>query len=356
MAKLIIVNEEDQERVHELIDQVTTIGRSSSNTIQITDKKSSRNHFRIEKEGERFKVIDLGSTNGTRLNEERATTDLLCPGDVIRVGKTTFRYDGPGEARPPSNKPPPPPDDDDEVGATVDLSEAASAAPAAPPKDEEAEKPKYVLEVVEGEDVGKRYELGLQPLTIGRKSSNTIQLHDEASSSFHAEVKKEPIGYVISDLGSTNGTRAKARSAGEFEKIVKTPLSVGMKIKIGKTVFEYRNVGKAQEEDELFATVALDPEKLGDQIAERPAAAKQPPSTLVLGGAAVALFLAIVVGVVTLLPKSGEEKGPPTDTPPPPPRRRRRSRSRTATSRWTWTTRATRSAGSRRPGSPEWCG
>lgn len=320
MAKLIIKDETDAERVHELTDDVTTIGRSSNNTIQITDKKSSRNHFRVERNGERFRVVDLGSTNGTRLNEEKVATDLLCPGDVLRIGMTTFRFDGPGEARKiDTTKPPPVPDEEIDLEGTVDLDQDSAGKARAfaeeHAKGQETDKPKYVLEVIEGPDQGKRYELGLDPLTIGRKPSNTIKITDEASSSFHAEVKKEPIGYVISDLGSTNGTRAKARGASDFEKIVKTPLSVGMQIKIGKTIFEYKNVGKAQAEDELFGTVVLDPEKLEQQIAERPSKPGAMPKQGVLGAVAVAVFLAIVAGVVFFLP-GGDP--PPVDPTPPP--------------------------------------
>src|SRR5262249_21245706 len=97
MAKLKITDENGKERIHELIDDVTTIGRSSATTIQVTDEKASRNHFRVEKAGDRFKVVDLGSTNGTRLNGQKIQGEVfLRNGDTLALGRTTFVYEGPG--------------------------------------------------------------------------------------------------------------------------------------------------------------------------------------------------------------------------------------------------------------------
>src|SRR6185436_14202347 len=97
MAKLTIKDADGVEKIHELVDEVTTVGRSSSCVIQINDEKSSRQHFRIEKDGQFFKVVDLGSTNGTKLNGSKIVSQRLRNGDVLMLGRTTFAYDGPGE-------------------------------------------------------------------------------------------------------------------------------------------------------------------------------------------------------------------------------------------------------------------
>lgn len=52
-----------------------------------------------------------------------------------------------------------------------------------------------------------RQELGASVVTIGRRACNTIVLHDTQASSLHAELRPDGAGYVIVDLGSTNGTR-----------------------------------------------------------------------------------------------------------------------------------------------------
>jgi len=306
MAKLTIKDEDGIERIHELVDEVTTIGRASSSTIPITDSKASRQHFRIEKDDEFFKVVDLGSTNGTKLNGTKITSLRLKLGDVLSVGRTTFTYDGPGP--PPSASPVEAgglnaPAASVELDATVPLDGSDK-----PSVQGQADAPKYVMAVLEGHESGKIYEMGLEPITIGRHPSNTIRIDDESTSNYHVEIKKEPIGYVISDLGSTNGTRVKTKGAAEFEKIVKTPLSVGVQIRVGKTVFEYRNIGAPAEGDQIFGTVVLDPEKLGDQIAERPKRKREIP-TAVIGLLALAIFVGVVFLVIHLVPSGSVENG-----------------------------------------------
>lgn len=52
-----------------------------------------------------------------------------------------------------------------------------------------------------------RWELGAGVVTIGRLASNSIILNDTRASSRHAELRPDGIGYILIDLGSTNGTR-----------------------------------------------------------------------------------------------------------------------------------------------------
>jgi pSer/pThr/pTyr-binding forkhead associated (FHA) protein len=300
MAKLTIKDEKGVERVHELIDAVTSIGRASGNSIHVTDAKFSRQHFKVEKDGEFYRIVDLGSTNGTRVNGVKVTSQQLRPGDVLKVGDTTFTYDGPGEPAPP------PPAQD------------AGIPEIAPPKPApQADGPRYVLAVIEGADPGKRYDLGRDAITLGRHPSNTIQIDDESASTYHAEIKKEPIGYVLSDLGSTNGTRTKAKGAESFEKIVKAPLAVGMQIRIGKTVLEYRNIGAPSADDQIFGTVALDPEKLGDRLADRPKRSAGGATALV-AVLCLGVFAGVIFLVLRFVPNAGEnDKAKGKDKQPP---------------------------------------
>ena len=56
---------------HELARELTTIGRAIENDIVVTSKRVSREHARIRREGRKLLLEDLGSTNGTFLNDER---------------------------------------------------------------------------------------------------------------------------------------------------------------------------------------------------------------------------------------------------------------------------------------------
>lgn len=272
MAKLTIKDETGRERAYILTDAVTMAGRASSNTIQINDDKSSRQHFKIERRDGGFYVVDMGSTNGTRLNGSKLVLPTqLCNGDVVMVGKVALKFntdDGTGSNMAPAvmNDPLVEPENSNKVTTMLsDKSLTNAVEDNRPPT--RVGGPQYVLRVIEGASPGKIFELGKDPLTLGRHASNTIQVDDEAASNYHAEVAREPIGYVVADLGSTNGTRVKPKNRPEFEKIIKAPLKPGMQIKIGKTLLEFQNIGESVEEDDpAFGTVAIASQKLDAQI------------------------------------------------------------------------------------------
>src|SRR5256885_1902168 len=74
-----------------------TIGRHASNTLVISDGMASRSHCVIEKIPEGgFRIRDLNSSNGTKVNGQIVRNALLLPGDVINIGKTTIKLVIPG--------------------------------------------------------------------------------------------------------------------------------------------------------------------------------------------------------------------------------------------------------------------
>jgi hypothetical protein len=54
---------------------------------------------------------------------------------------------------------------------------------------------------------GQRVPLGADTVTVGRLEDCNIQLHDPNVSRHHAEIRPSGDGYVLADLGSTNGSR-----------------------------------------------------------------------------------------------------------------------------------------------------
>lgn len=65
----------------------TTIGRSSSNDIQLENSRVSKRHAKIVTDGGAFRLYDLGSTNGTWVNGEQARKPvMLHSDDKIRFG------------------------------------------------------------------------------------------------------------------------------------------------------------------------------------------------------------------------------------------------------------------------------
>ena len=65
---------------------MVTLGRAPDNDVVIADPRASRYHARLAREDERWMLTDLGSTNGTRVNEQRIETALLNHDDTISIG------------------------------------------------------------------------------------------------------------------------------------------------------------------------------------------------------------------------------------------------------------------------------
>jgi hypothetical protein len=70
-----------------------TIGRGLNNDIILEDTRVSRHHAQLRYRARRFWVADLGSTNGTYVNDEQVAERSLRDGDVISLGglELTFK-------------------------------------------------------------------------------------------------------------------------------------------------------------------------------------------------------------------------------------------------------------------------
>jgi diguanylate cyclase (GGDEF)-like protein len=69
------------------------IGRMPDNEIVLDDDGVSRRHARIERRGDAWFVMDVGSRNGTLLNERELEGEAkLANGDRIKVASTIFKY------------------------------------------------------------------------------------------------------------------------------------------------------------------------------------------------------------------------------------------------------------------------
>ncbi len=69
------------------------LGRDPDNELVLEDEGVSRRHARIEKRADRLVLMDVGSTNGTLLNDaELCGIAELRTGDRIKVGSTIFKY------------------------------------------------------------------------------------------------------------------------------------------------------------------------------------------------------------------------------------------------------------------------
>lgn len=110
------------------------------------------------------------------------------------------------------------------------------------------------LVVIYGDDLGRRVPLSTEPVTIGRSSKCDVQVDQDNVSRNHARITRHGNDYLLSDLGSTNGTYVNHRFVDEAE------LKDGDQIKIGRTILKFikgDNV-EVQYHEEIYRLMTVD--------------------------------------------------------------------------------------------------
>jgi pSer/pThr/pTyr-binding forkhead associated (FHA) protein len=86
---MLMVSSDGQKPHSVRLDGSTTIGRSVECELRLDDTYVSQQHARIFDRAGNWYVEDLGSTNGTFVNDQRLVAPaMLTPGDRIKVGTT----------------------------------------------------------------------------------------------------------------------------------------------------------------------------------------------------------------------------------------------------------------------------
>src|SRR5688572_27456725 len=111
---------------------------------------------------------------------------------------------------------------------------------------------KAKLAVLDGPDAGKEILVDRDIIRCGQKEDNDLCISDKTVSRHHFEILKDKDGYVLRDLGSTNGTFY------EGSRIKEVFLQSGALIKAGATQIKFMPI------EEKVQIVASDKEKFGD--------------------------------------------------------------------------------------------
>lgn len=83
-----------------------TVGRLPENTVHVDDdERLSRRHCILEQSGEGWRIRDLGSRNGTKLNGQRVAESMLANGDVVTAGSVELRFIDPEHAQQAAPRP-----------------------------------------------------------------------------------------------------------------------------------------------------------------------------------------------------------------------------------------------------------
>lgn len=70
----------------------SVIGRLGGSEVEVDDPGASRRHAEIRRQGDEYVVVDLGSTNGTLVNDSPITEATLEDGDRITIGRTVLEF------------------------------------------------------------------------------------------------------------------------------------------------------------------------------------------------------------------------------------------------------------------------
>ncbi|NTU71575.1 MAG: FHA domain-containing protein [Coriobacteriia bacterium] len=93
MAELRAVSGASAGKTWKLPASESKIGRDPGNLVAIDDGKASREHARVRFADGVFTITDMGSSNGTYVNERQiAGQTPLADGDLVRIGDTTLAF------------------------------------------------------------------------------------------------------------------------------------------------------------------------------------------------------------------------------------------------------------------------
>jgi pSer/pThr/pTyr-binding forkhead associated (FHA) protein len=193
-GKLILSNPNEPDQEFELAKPSISLGRRTTNDITLDDVRVSRSHARLDIAAGEATIVDLGSSNGTRVNGilvERAT---LAPGDTIGLGgqQLKFSLDDPSE----------------EVGLTVIDTQMqldqTIAEEVLPVVINDTSLPSLVI--FDGDRTWSVDLADLDRVAIGRDENCAVFIDDSTVSRQHAEVQHRGEAFLLKDHGSTNGT------------------------------------------------------------------------------------------------------------------------------------------------------
>ena len=173
--------------IYELEDDIVTIGRGHRNSIVVQDNEVSREHCQLVRHEDGYELQDAGSSNGTFVNGHPADEGWLLPdGCLIEMGDTiTFEYI-----------------DSTEQGTA----EAAISSNSHAGYPSEPELQAYLVVRLQSQQEHEVYPLLDETILVGRDFDNDIVIPEPEMSRVHMQLTYGTGGYVVEDMGSTNGT------------------------------------------------------------------------------------------------------------------------------------------------------
>jgi signal transduction histidine kinase/pSer/pThr/pTyr-binding forkhead associated (FHA) protein len=92
VASLFVIQGADQGKRFELTTSPISLGRDNTNPIRLHDTEVSRRHAEVRRSDEAYRVVDLGSANGTYVNGQAVDQSPLRSGDRLQLGQTVMLF------------------------------------------------------------------------------------------------------------------------------------------------------------------------------------------------------------------------------------------------------------------------
>ena len=203
-------------REYSMGSEPLVFGRDAASDVVVTSGDVSRKHAEIQVGAEGYVLMDL-SVNGTFVNGRRVgRSHVLARADVLRIGTDEFRFYAETAPPAPLLAPRPVPSEGPlhtPTGASARLSDTMHGVPltlppepAPTPRSARPSLPIASLLVRSGELRGRRLPITFAVVNVGRADYNDIVIADPSVSTTHAKLQRRDDVWVLTDLGSTNGT------------------------------------------------------------------------------------------------------------------------------------------------------
>jgi pSer/pThr/pTyr-binding forkhead associated (FHA) protein len=200
-----------------------TIGRDKSNSMVLKDEGISGFHAEIHMDEGNIFIMDLNSTNGTKVNGEKITTRLPVKiWDVIEFDKVKLEIVDPTKRRPTVER----------ESVTTNAMENA-----------------WALQGISGTMAGRNFPIS-NAMIVGREECDII-IDDAMISSRHAKLDFNDQILSVKDLGSTNGTFVNGK------QITEAILKAGDEIKFDKMVFTVKGPGRSSAKTAVRSVLNL---------------------------------------------------------------------------------------------------
>ncbi|HEY7613151.1 MAG TPA: FHA domain-containing protein [Gemmatimonadales bacterium] len=257
-------------REYSVKSEPLSFGRDAASDVVVTGGDVSRRHAEIQVTPEGYVLEDL-SVNGTYVNGRRVSRrHVLARADVIRIGTDEFRFYSDTAAPHSVSGPRPMPPEGPlhtPTGASARLSDTMHGVPLPlPPRDTPPAGPPALplasLLVRSGALRGRRLPVTVASVNIGRADYNDLVIADPSVSTTHARLQRKDDVWVLTDLGSTNGTYV------EGEPVTgDTALTPGTTLRFGDVAALFEPHDEPRTTEEPGAVPAVGP-RAGEALAE----------------------------------------------------------------------------------------